>query len=415
MSLLESPTYSRRSRRYQARRRNRMTTIAAALAAVIVIAGLVGWSVWAAADARSDKPSSPSANADAGSATDSTPTSTPGATTTPVASLDPTAQVDPSRPATISVTAVGDMIFDRKVKSLVQSAGGNAPLRHVASLLADADITVGNLESPLSRRGTRNATKDVTFRGDPRGIESLKASGFDFLSLANNHVLDYGPDALADTVAALDAAGIGHAGAGVNRAAAYTPAVREVNGAKVAFLSFSHILPAGFIATDTRAGLAAGRNNMDDVAAAIRDAKADNDYVIVSFHWGVEYKDNANGDQVRDARTAIDAGADMVLSHHPHVIQGLEFYNKGLIAYSTGDFVFDHYSRKTGEAFILDANLGPDGVTDVVATPVYLDASGAPKVVTGSDATTILDRLATISSPHGTTVTIASDTAQVLP
>jgi poly-gamma-glutamate capsule biosynthesis protein CapA/YwtB (metallophosphatase superfamily) len=127
----------------------------------------------------------------------------------------------------------------------------------------------------------------------------------------------------------------------------------------VAFLSFSHILPAGFIATDSKAGLAPGRTDMDAVAAAMPRPKTANDYVLVSFHWGVEYVDDANADQVRDGRTAIDAGADMVLSHHPHVIQGVEFYNGGLIAYSLGDFVFDHYSRKTGEAFILEAELGP--------------------------------------------------------
>lgn len=321
----------------------------------------------------------------------------------------------PSAPATVTVSAVGDMIFDRKVGALVASSGGLAPLRHVAGLLERADITVGNLESPLSSGGTPNTAKDVIFRGDPRGIEGLKASGFDFLSLANNHVLDYGPAALEDTVALLDGAGIGYAGAGSDRTEAWKPAVRRVRGASVAFLSFSHILPAGFVATDSRAGLAAGRGNMEAVAEAIRAANEEYDYVLVSFHWGVEYEDYANGDQVRDARTAIDAGADMVLSHHPHVIQGIEFYGNGLIAYSTGDFVFDHYSRKTGEAFILDAELGPAGVSNVVCTPVYLDTHGAPDVVTGDEATVILERLKAISSPHGTSVEIENDIARVIP
>jgi len=320
-----------------------------------------------------------------------------------------------ARPATITVSAVGDMIFDRRVGALVAARGGEAPLASVAPLLARADVTVGNLESPLSNGGERNTAKDVTFRGDPRAIAGLTASGFDFLSLANNHVLDYGPAALADTVALLDQAGIAHAGAGADSSAAWAPAVHEVNGASVAFLSFSHIVPAGFTATSERAGLAAGRTDMDAVAEAVRAAKEEQDYVIVSFHWGVEYEDYANGDQVRDAHTTIDAGADMVLSHHPHVIQGVEYYNGRLIAYSLGDFVFDHYSRKTGEAFVLDASLGPDGVTDAVCTPVYLDADGAPEVVTGSEATVILERLKAISSPHGTAVAVDGDTARVLP
>lgn len=406
MQLIESPRHSRSTRALVRRRRRRLIG-AVSLAAVLVAVG--SWlGVRALADMREAR-----TPARASKPTTSVPTSeTAAATSTPV--VEPVV-LEPSRIPTITITAVGDMIFDRKVKTLIVNSGGLAPLRHVYDRLDDADITVGNLESPLSDGGTKNTAKDVTFRGDPRGIEGLAASGFDFLSLGNNHVLDYGPDALADTTAALDGRGIGYAGAGANRAAAWAPAVREVNGARVAFLSFSHILPPGFVATDTKAGLAAGRTDMQAVADAIRAAKTENDYVLVSFHWGVEYKDNANADQVRDARIAVDAGADMVLSHHPHVIQGIEFYNNRLIAYSTGDFVFDHYSRKTGEAFILDAQLGPDGVTDVVATPVYLDGSGAPAVVTGSEATVILDRLAAISSPHGTTVSVASDIGRVTP
>lgn len=325
------------------------------------------------------------------------------------------AVADSARPATLTVTAVGDMIFDRRVKALIQTSGGSAPLSAVDQILKTSDVTVGNLESPLSSGGSQDADKDVTFRGDPRGIESLSNAGFDFLSLGNNHVLDYGPAALADTVSALDAKGIGHAGAGADKDAAWKPAVVERDGASVAFLSFSHILPPGFVATGSKAGLAQGRNNMDAVVAAIKAAKAKNDYVIVSFHWGVEYQDDANGDQVRDAHRAIDAGADMVMSHHPHVIQAVEYYKGRLIAYSLGDFVFDHYSRKTGEAFILDAELGPDGVANARVTPVYLDGNGKPEVVTGSAADVILGRLKSISAKRSTQVKISGDTAQVLP
>ena len=329
--------------------------------------------------------------------------------------VTPEPEPAPSLPATLTVAAVGDIHFDRQVKQLIERQGGLEPLRFVAEHLAAADVTVGNLESPLSNRGTPLPGKDVHFRGDPRGIEGLKASGFTFLSLANNHILDYGTEALVDTIDSLDSAGIGHAGAGLDRAAAWEPAVATYGDTTVAFLSFSHIIPAGFIATDSRPGLAPGRTDMDAVVAAIRAAKEQHDYVLVSFHWGVEYVDDANADQVRDGRAAIDAGADMVLSHHPHVIQGVEFYNGGLIAYSLGDFVFDHYSRRTGEAFILDAELGPHGVVNVRATPVYLQGFGQPKLVHGSEATAILERLKTISGPHGTSVVLEGDTARILP
>jgi poly-gamma-glutamate synthesis protein (capsule biosynthesis protein) len=332
----------------------------------------------------------------------------------PTGSLEPTLPPEPSGPATITVAAVGDMQFDRQVKKLINTSGGAAPLSDVAERLAAADIAVGNLESPLSNRGARRTDKDYTFQGDPRAVDGLAAAGFDFLALANNHTLDCGNDALADTMALLDERGIGRAGAGMNKTEAWAPAVRDINGTTVAFLSFSHILPSGFVATSTRPGIAQGRLNMDEVDAAIRAADAQYDYVLVSFHWGVEYMDDCNGDQVTDAHRAIDAGADMVLSHHPHVIQAVEYYNGKLIAYSLGDFVFDHYSRKTGEAFILEAELGPDGVSGVRIVPVYLDAHGKPEYVTGQAAATILERLKAISAKRGTTVEITGDTAAVL-
>ena len=103
----------------------------------------------------------------------------------------------------------------------------------------------------------------------------------------------------------------------------------------------------------------------------------------------------------------------MVLSHHPHVIQGLEIYKKRLIAYSLGDFVFDHYSRKTGESFILNAEMGPSGVANIKVTPTYLDGYGRPAVVRGDEAAVILKRLKKISKPHGTTIVISGDTATV--
>ena len=389
-----------------------------ALGAAVVALTVVGVSAaWALAD-RAARPE-PSARATASDtlsakAASTTSRAVPTDASAPNTSHQPvTAQV--ARPATLTVSAVGDMIFDRRVKALISRSGGTAPLAKVVARLKRADVTVGNLESNLSSSGSPAPGKDVTFRGHPRGIEGIKASGFDFVALANNHVLDYGPTSLKDTLAALDRAGVRHAGAGMNRTAAWKPAVLTRDGASVAFLSFSHVLPAGFIATNSKAGLAAGRGNMNAVASAIKAAQARYDYVIVSFHWGVEYKDYANADQVRDARRAIDAGANMVLSHHPHVIQGIEFYKRGLIAYSLGDFVFDHYSRKTGEAFILDAKLGPAGVTNVVATPVYLNGDGAPAVVTGSEATTILKRLRQISIQHGSRVTIANNVGRVLP
>ncbi|MEL7667153.1 MAG: CapA family protein [Actinomycetota bacterium] len=406
-SAYPTRTASRREARRRAVRRQRIA-LAAAATAVLAVGSIATWAlghlptaVPAPVTAATPEPAAPSETT---------------VTAESVASPQPTETPLPSRPATVTIAAVGDMHFDRQVRQAINRWGATAPLRHVADRLAAADIAVGNLESTLSDLGERNAEKDYTFKGDPRGVEGLALAGFDFLSLANNHALDAGSEAMLDTIARLDANNIGHAGAGADKTAAWTPAVHEVNGVSVAFFGFSHILPAGFVATDSSPGIARGRGNMDSVEAAIRSAKEQYDYVIVSFHWGVEKGDNANGDQVADAHRAVDAGADMVLSHHPHVIQAIEYYNGRLIAYSLGDFVFDHYSRKTGEAFILEADLGPAGVANARVVPVYLDDTyGVPDYVSGREATVILERLKTLSAARRTTVAIDGDTARILP
>lgn len=334
---------------------------------------------------------------------------------------DPAADADASATAsdsgepsaTITVAAVGDMVFDRAVKQLIESQGGSAPLKSVAKQLSSADVTVGNLESMLSDNGSPASGKSVTFAGDPTAIEGLSAAGFDFLSVANNHTLDYGPRAMLDTIAGLDKAGIGHAGAGKNRAAAWTPAAAEKNGATVAYLAFSHVVPSGWQAQPNAPGVASGRYDMALLEKAIRDAKKTHDYVIVSFHWGNEYDDTANDEQITDGHKAIDAGADLVVASHPHVIQGVESYSGRLIAYSLGNFVFDHTSKVVGESFILNVTLTPDGVAEATVVPVYLDTHGSPAVVKGAEARSILTRLRRLSAPLGGKVVIDGDTARI--
>lgn len=409
-------TYSGRMSRRARKSRRRSVPSPVALASIALLAALaLGTAGYAMIFGLPDR----AGESPAGTSRSVEPTSASfveqASASTPETAAQAAAIPTEAQPATITIAAVGDMIFDRKVKELIKKEGGQAPLAVVADRLSKADVAIGNLESTIADSGEKNETKDVTFRGHPAGIEGLKLAGFDALSLANNHMLDYGPEPLEDTVAALDEAGIGHAGAGENKNAAWKPATIDVDGTKVAYLAFTHVLPAGFLASDSRAGVASGKMDLSLIDEAVREAKNTHDYVIVSFHWGVEYEDFANGDQVMKARRVIDAGADMVLAHHPHVIQGVEFYNDKLIAYSLGDFVFDHYSRKTGEAFILEAELGPHGTSTATAVPVYLDEYGRPEYVTGSDASVILKRLKQISAPHGTEVLIDGDLARLTP
>jgi poly-gamma-glutamate capsule biosynthesis protein CapA/YwtB (metallophosphatase superfamily) len=309
-------------------------------------------------------------------------------------------------PPILTVAAGGDVLGDRGVGRFIDAKGGAPVFAAVEPLLKTADVAFVNLECPISDKGNRNPTKEYTFRGRPALVEGLNSGGIDVVSLANNHTLDYGKAALLDTVARLDDAGVGHAGAGANVSEAEKPAMLRTSAGSVAVLAFTEIIPGGFAATSKQAGVNAVLPNHKKVVAAIATAAEKADFVIVSFHWGTEYTSEPTQEQRLLAHQAIDAGADLVIGHHPHVIQGMELYHDKLIAYSMGDFVFDHYSRETGEAFVLRVALSPAGALSLEATPVYLDEStGVPAPVSGAEADRILDRLGALSARLGLELT----------
>jgi len=289
---------------------------------------------------------------------------------------------------------------------------GAALFAKVRSLFRAADIGFVNLETPVSTRGTRNTQKSVTFRSSPALIPGLVSSGINVVSLANNHALDCGSVPLLDTIHYLDSAGIAHTGAGANLKAARAPAILSTAAGKVAVLAFTDIIPAGFPAGTGRAGVSPTRPDRQAMLAAIRAAAKKATYVIVSFHWGIEYTGQANSEQRSLAHAAIDAGADLVLGAHPHVLQGLELYHNKLIAYSLGDFVFDHYSQPTGETIVLQVKLSPAGKPSFTCVPVYLnDSTGVPSPVTGSEANSILTRLTALSGKLGVRLSRSGSTA----
>lgn len=313
---------------------------------------------------------------------------------------------------TLTLAAGGDVIGDREVGTFIDENGGEAVLDGVATLFRRSQVAFVNLESPLSNKGVRNADKDVTFRGRPALVEGLDAAGIDVVGLANNHALDWGPKALLDTSARLDVAGIAHVGAGDDLDAARAPALLETDSGTVAVLAYSLILPEDFAAGDGRAGVNPGRGHRERLLTDIAAAAMQADWVVVSFHWGIEYTGHASREQRALAHDAVDAGADLVLGHHPHVLQGLELYRNKLIAYSLGDLVFDHYSRATGETVVLEIEMSSAGPPSFRVTPVYLsDSHGIPHVVTGAEADSILRRLSGFSADLGLRLTLADGRA----
>lgn len=269
-------------------------------------------------------------------------------------------------PREVSFSAVGDILLARGVARVMEEKGVDYPLGGVAGALR-ADLVFANLEGPLSGRGFP-APKHYTFRAAPRAVDALRAGGVNVVSLANNHALDYGREALLDTVDRLRQAGIPAVGAGRNAAEAARPVFVERRGVRVAFLAFTTLPPEGMVYDPARPEVALARSP-ETVAAAVRAAAGQAHVVIVSFHWGEEFARQPTALQRSLAHAAVDAGASLVLGHHPHVLQPVEEYRGATIAYSLGNFVFDQHRPDTLPSAILRARLTRRGVREVTFLP----------------------------------------------
>jgi len=240
---------------------------------------------------------------------------------------------------------LGDMMFDRGVETSTRNNFGGDFNRFFDNLneLKNADILFANLEGPVSDVGN-NVGSIYSFRMDPNALVAIKNAGFDIVSFANNHVGDWNVSAFKDTLTRLDEIGILKAGAGINKGDASDPKIIEKNGIKFGFLGFSDVGPAWMEAKDNSAGiLLASDPNLPQI---IKNAKEKVDVLIVSFHFGDEYKKVHNTRQEKLATKAIDNGADLVIGHHPHVIEDIGSYKGKPIVYSLGNFIFDQYFSK---------------------------------------------------------------------
>ncbi|MDD3172782.1 MAG: CapA family protein [Herbinix sp.] len=229
-----------------------------------------------------------------------------------------------------------------------------------------ADVMMLNNEFSYSTRGTKTPDKSFTFRADPSRVDILKKMGVDIVSLANNHALDYGPDALLDTFDTLDGAGIDYVGAGENLDRAKEPIYYTIGDKKIAFVAASRVVFAmDWYASDTGLGMI-GTYDPALILESIKEAQANSDYVVMFVHWGIE-RENYPVDYQRNlAKMYIDAGADAVVGCHPHVMQGFEYYKGKPIAYSLGNYWFNQSTDKSG---LLKLYLDKDGTVRMQILP----------------------------------------------
>ena len=278
----------------------------------------------------------------------------------------------------VKVVAVGDIMLARGLGEAIR-AGGH-PFAAVQHLLTDADLTLGNLESALGSGGHPEA-KGYTFLAPPEAAGTLAAAGFDALSLANNHAMDYGLKLLLQAIDQLTSHGITSVGAGPDGARAFAPHFFQNNEVELALLAFVDV-PIEVRGFDTRswsAGADRGGVAWADplmMRDAIQAARRSADVVVVLLHSGYEYISAASPPQQSAARSAIDAGADLVLGHHAHVLQGVEFYGTGVIVYGLGNFAFE--DGGIHESGLMNIWLNAEGVRSLEFVPLVLDQDGRP-------------------------------------
>ena len=300
----------------------------------------------------------------------------------------------PARQETVCLTAVGDIMLSRGVAKESRQRGDQGyPFNRIKTYLKDSDVVFGNLENPITP-GREVMMPEMILRADPGVETALKEAGITILSLANNHTADFGRRGLLDTLNYLDQAGIKYAGAGKTESEAFAPEFIETKGMKLVFLAFSDadLVPGSCLAGVNNPGIAF--LDEEKLKAAVKSAGEKADFVVVSMHVGTEYETGPDRTQIKFARLAIDSGADLVLGHHPHVIQKAEKYKGKYIFYSLGNFVFDQkWSRATRESLAAKIFISPKGVEKVEILPVFINDQDQPQCIYGEDAKPVLKSL----------------------
>jgi len=288
-------------------------------------------------------------------------------------------RVEPPEAKFTTLYFVGDMMLTRGVKASVDKnfGGDYSKLFENLGELKEADILFGNFEGDVSDKGN-NVGSIYSFRMDPKVLPIIKEAGFDIVSFANNHIGDWNMTAFKDSLSRLAQNGILKTGAGVNKEDAENPIVIEKNGIKFGFIGFSDVGPNWMeVKTATPGILLASDPKLKEI---IQNAKTKCDVLIVSFHWGEEYKLVHNKRQETLAKKAIDNGADMIIGHHPHVMEDTSVYKGKPIVYSLGNFIFDQYfSKDTMQGMLFSATFDGKNLVETSKRIITLNTKYQPE------------------------------------
>ncbi|WP_352419524.1 CapA family protein [Proteiniborus sp.] len=304
----------------------------------------------------------------------------------------------------VTISLAGDVLLGSWIGKYMETHGADYPWENLKEVLLDSDLSLINLECPVGTVGEAQE-KEFTFRAKPETLEGLVNAGVKGVTLGNNHTLDFGRECFVETLDNLDKYSIKYTGGGRNIKEAFEPAIWEINGIKVGFLGFSRVTPhVDWYATENRAGTTNGYDgNAKNMMQAVKQAKEKVDFLIVTLHWGIERADYPRDNDVAIAKELIDNGADCIMGHHPHVLQGIEFYKDRPIVYSLGNFVFGTKDERNSQTMIFNMEINKNGIINTSIIPGRIKA-GQPTIAEGEDREKIIELINELSADWGTKV-----------
>ncbi|KXG75916.1 Capsule biosynthesis protein CapA [Thermotalea metallivorans] len=303
----------------------------------------------------------------------------------------------------VRISLVGDILMDGSVGRYIEKNGVDYPWEKVKEVFSYSDLVLGNLETSVGGGGQADANKQYTFQSKPATLKGLVNAGIGGISIANNHVLDYGQEGFMETLYHLERSGIKYAGGGRNMEEALQPAIWEIKGMRIGFLAFSRVIyDVSWYAGAKKPGiLSAYDHYAKEVCDIISKTREKVDFLIVSVHWGKELAQYPEENEIKLGRMMIDSGADVIMGHHPHVLQGVEFYNNKPILYSLGNFVFSSSSQLSRTSMIFNLEINPEGIIKAYVVPVRIHHC-QPVPVKDKEAEEVIHLLNTLSKQWDT-------------
>jgi len=267
------------------------------------------------------------------------------------------------------------------------------------------DLNVVNLETTFTR-STNVVPKVFNFKSDPNHVRALQEANIEVVSIANNHIGDFGQKGLSDTIATLDKAGILHVGAGYNKAEARAPVIVERDGIRIGIIGATDNEP-DWQATANQPGTSYfSTNQMEQLLADIKALAQQVDIVIISLQWGPNKRQRPTADYVQAAHAMVDAGADIIHGHSAHIFQGIETYKGSLILYDTGDFIDDYAvypDLRNDQSFLFIVHADSDGVQKLELIPTRIENMQV-NVAQPDEARQIVKRMQKLSTEFATSV-----------